>query len=134
MSRVVMKKTQREIITVGAGDIDQLTLGIYKRIKYSQQLFLRTKEHPVVDHLAEEVVHYLASTDVYEKHDSFESVYEEITETLLDKATVENVLYAVPGHPMVAEKAVQLLLERGPGRGINIKVSGGQSFIDSLFT
>jgi len=134
MRREVKMKNQIEIIGLGAGDIDQLPLGIYKRIKNSQQLFLRTEEHPVVDQLAEEEIHYLSFDDVYEKHDSFESVYEEITETLLDKATVENVLYAVPGHPMVAEKTVQLLLERGPGRGINIKVSGGQSFIDSLFT
>ena len=35
---------------------------------------------------------------------------------------------------MVAEKTVQLLLERGSVRGITVKIGGGQSFIDSLFT
>ena len=35
---------------------------------------------------------------------------------------------------MVAERTVQLLLERGAERGINIIIGGGQSFLDSLFT
>lgn len=122
------------ILGLGAGDLDQLPLGVYKQLKRTGHLFLRTKEHPVVERFAEEEIMYTSFDMVYEKHDNFPAVYEEITETLLKKAVDSEIVYAVPGHPLVAEKTVQLLLERGPSRGIAIKIGGGQSFIDSLFT
>ncbi|MCK9911807.1 nucleotide pyrophosphohydrolase, partial [Microbacteriaceae bacterium K1510] len=42
-------------------------------------------------------------------------------------------MYAVPGHPLVAERTVQLLLQQGPEQGVEIKIEGGQSFLDPLF-
>ena len=70
---------------------------------------------------------------VYEKHDQFEEVYQEIVQTLLQKAKDRQIIYAVPGHPLVAERTVQLLLEYGPKEGVEIFIGGGQSFIDALF-
>ncbi|WP_062107764.1 bifunctional methyltransferase/pyrophosphohydrolase YabN [Bacillus niameyensis] len=125
---------QITVLGLGAGDLDQLPLGVYKALKQATSLFLRTKEHPVVEMLSEEKVIFHSFDDVYERHDDFPSVYEEISEILLDKAEHEEITYAVPGHPMIAEKTVQLLLERGYSRGIEVKVIGGQSFLDSFFT
>ncbi|PKR82929.1 nucleoside triphosphate pyrophosphohydrolase [Heyndrickxia camelliae] len=121
------------VIGLGAGDIDQLPLGIYKLVKNAKVLFLRTKEHPVVSDLEAEGIHFVSFDNVYERNDQFEEVYEEITESLLTAAKNENIVYAVPGHPLVAEKTVQLLLERGEKQGIEILIGGGQSFIDPLF-
>src|SRR5690606_36051107 len=39
----------------------------------------------------------------------------------------------VPGHPMIAEKTVQLLLEQNMA-DVKVTIGGGQSFLDSLFT
>ncbi|MFD9628723.1 bifunctional methyltransferase/pyrophosphohydrolase YabN [Peribacillus muralis] len=121
------------IIGLGAGDLDQLPLGIYKKLKQPQRCFVRTVDHPVIEELKREGINFTAFDDIYEKHDQFEAVYEEIAATLLHEASNRSVLYAVPGHPMVAEKTVQLLLEKGPTLGISIKVEGGQSFLDPLF-
>ncbi|PJN86478.1 nucleoside triphosphate pyrophosphohydrolase [Bacillus sp. mrc49] len=121
------------IIGLGAGDLDQLPLGIYKKLTQVQQCFLRTIDHPVIEELKAEGIHFTAFDWIYEKHDQFEAVYEEIAETLLQAALNQSVLYAVPGHPMVAEKTVQLLLEKGPALGVDIKLEGGQSFLDPLF-
>jgi len=54
-------------------------------------------------------------------------------DTLLTKANEMNIIYAVPGHPLVAEKTVQLLLKEGRKKGYTIKIEGGQSFLDSTF-
>ncbi|MGV3466250.1 MAG: nucleoside triphosphate pyrophosphohydrolase, partial [Heyndrickxia sp.] len=124
---------QITIIGLGAGDMDQLPLGIYKLVKNAKVLFLRTKEHPVVKELETEGIHFTSFDEVYERNDQFEKVYEEITEQLLAAANNENIVYAVPGHPLVAEKTVQLLLERGETKGVEILIGGGQSFIDPLF-
>jgi tetrapyrrole methylase family protein/MazG family protein len=123
-----------EILGLGAGDLDQLPVGVYKKLLKANSLFLRTKEHPVVSELEKEGLRYTSFDSIYEKHDQFEEVYEEIVETLLQKAESETIVYAVPGHPLVAERAVQLLLAYGPTRDIEISIGGGQSFIDALFT
>jgi tetrapyrrole methylase family protein / MazG family protein len=122
-----------EIYGLGAGDLNQLPLGVYKKIVNAQHVYLRTKEHPVVKELEQENLRYSSFDSVYEKYDQFEEVYEEIVQTLLQKAKTEQVIYAVPGHPLVAERTVQLLLEYGPKEDIEILIGGGQSFVDALF-
>lgn len=123
-----------EIVGLGAGDLEQLPMGVYRKLMNKERsLFLRTKEHPVVADLEKEGLTYVSFDDIYEKHDQFEAVYEEITETLLKKAEHDTIIYAVPGHPLVAERAVQLLLEYGPKSGVTIRIGGGQSFIDAIF-
>ncbi|MCK1986391.1 MULTISPECIES: nucleoside triphosphate pyrophosphohydrolase [Peribacillus] len=121
------------IIGLGAGDLDQLPLGIYKKLLQTEQCFVRTIDHPVIGDLKREGINFTAFDGIYEKHDQFEAVYEEIAGTLVQEASNRSILYAVPGHPMVAEKTVQLLLEKGPALGIAIKLEGGQSFLDPLF-
>jgi tetrapyrrole methylase family protein / MazG family protein len=121
------------IVGLGAGDLEQLPLGVYRLLKESETIFLRTKEHPVVMDLAAEGVVFHSFDEIYEKHDRFEQVYEEITEVLVSRAEAGPLVYAVPGHPLVAEMTVQLLLELDRQGKIEVKVGGGQSFIDALF-
>ncbi|MDP4085452.1 MAG: nucleoside triphosphate pyrophosphohydrolase [Bacillota bacterium] len=122
-----------EILGLGAGDLEQIPYGVYKKLIHSSHVYLRTKEHPVVTDLEKEGLQYKSFDDIYEKHDQFEEVYQEICKFLLKEAENNEIIYAVPGHPLVAERTVQLLLEFGPKNGIEIIIGGGQSFIDSLF-
>jgi tetrapyrrole methylase family protein / MazG family protein len=121
-----------EILGLGSGDIEQLPLGVYKRLLHNENIFLRTKEHPVVAELEKEGLRYTSFDSIYEKHDQFEDVYQEITKTLLHIAETLSVTYVVPGHPLVAERTVQLLLELGPKLGVEVVIGGGQSFLDAL--
>jgi tetrapyrrole methylase family protein/MazG family protein len=123
-----------EILGLGAGDLEQLNVGIYKKLLHAGPIYLRTKEHPVVLDLEKEGLTYTSFDAIYEKHDQFEEVYEEIVQTLLEQAQDASIIYAVPGHPLVAERTVQLLLDYGPKNGIEIIIGGGQSFIDPLFS
>lgn len=121
-----------EVIGLGAGDLDQLSLGIYKKLKQAKTpILVRTKDHPVVKSLEEEGVTFESFDHYYESENQFENVYDRIVETLLKKATGKTVMYAVPGHPMLAEKTVQLLLNQ---QEVEIDIIGGQSFLDNLFT
>ncbi len=122
------------IIGLGAGDWNQLTLGVYQTLKSAKNLFLRTKEHPVVERFEQEGIQFTSFDAVYEENDQFEAVYNQITENLLTAALEEDVVYAVPGHPLVAERTVQLLLNEGSKRNIEVEIGGGQSFMDALFT
>jgi len=121
-----------DIIGLGAGDINQLPLGIYKKLTTHQSpVFVRTVDHPAVQALKEAGVVFQAFDDIYEAEEQFEAVYDRIVETLVEKAGEAPIIYAVPGHPMLAEKTVQLLQER---TDISVNIGGGQSYLDALFT
>lgn len=131
-----METTKQKITVVGlgAGDLDQLPYGIYRTLKQAAHLYLRTQEHPVVGQLREKGIAFASFDDTYERHESFEEVYADIADQLFAGAQQHGpIVYAVPGHPLVAERTVQLLLQQGASRGVEIEIGGGQSFIDPLF-
>lgn len=122
------------VIGLGAGSLDGLPLGIYRMVKQANHLYLRTEKHPVVAELAAEGVTYESFDAIYEAHDQFPEVYEEISECLLRLAEEKGaIIYAVPGHPLVAERTVQLLLDKAGQRGVDVEIKGGQSFLDPVF-
>lgn len=122
-----------EVIGLGAGDINQLPLGIYRKLtKQENVVYVRTKDHPVIETLEQEGVEFHAFDPIYEQYDTFEEVYTTIAQTLITQAQNNtSLVYAVPGHPMLAEKTVQLLLGNSD---VEVKISGGQSYLDPLFS
>lgn len=121
-----------EVIGLGAGDIDQLPLGIYKRLMNTNHpIMARTIDHPVVTSLAAEGIKFKSYDEIYQDEEQFTDVYEQIAADLLKLAQTQSIIYTVPGHPMLAEKTVQLLLNQ---EDIDVKVIGGQSYLDDLFT
>lgn len=121
------------IIGLGASDLDQLPLGIYKKLKTAKSLYVRTEQHPVLDELKAEGLTFTSFDDVYEDNEQFEGVYEEIVKQLLELAKEQSIIYAVPGHPLVAEQTVQLLIEAEKQGKVKIHIEGGQSFLDPIF-
>lgn len=121
------------VLGLGAGDLEQMPLGVYHKLLKSENVFLRTKEHPVVKELEEQGFTYSSFDHIYENNEQFSDVYQEITSQLLEKAKKMDIVYAVPGHPFVAESTVQLLLQQSKDHQIKVEVLGGQSFLDNLF-
>lgn len=117
------------IVGLGAGNLNQLPLGVYKLLLETDHVFLRTKEHPVIASLVMEGLEYTSFDEVYERHDSFTDVYDEIVEILSIANRKSDIVYAVPGHPLVAEKTVALLISSD----IEVEIKGGQSFLDDMF-
>ncbi|KGX83488.1 bifunctional methyltransferase/pyrophosphohydrolase YabN [Pontibacillus marinus] len=126
---------QITIIGLGAADIDQLPLGVYRILtKHEGTVYTRTVDHPVIETLQEEGLKFEAFDSTYESYDHFEDVYEAIVDRLLELATHEAVLYTVPGHPMLAERTIQLLLQKQAQGEVTLNIQGGQSYLDALFT
>ncbi len=120
-----------KIVGLGAGDLEQLPLGVYRLLERAEHIYLRTVEHPVVCALEAEGMQFISFDAIYEKHAQFEAVYDEIVATLVAEEKIHGeIVYAVPGHPMVAERTVCLLRESG----VAAEVVGGHSFLDAVFT
>ncbi|WP_226660109.1 nucleoside triphosphate pyrophosphohydrolase [Pseudalkalibacillus hwajinpoensis] len=126
--------TKITIIGTGAGDLTQLSLGSYRTLQSAERIFARTIDHPVLRELINDGLVVTGFDDIYEKNDSFEETYRTIVDRLFEEAQNGSLIYAVPGHPMMAEATVQLLLEEQAKHGVEVHVAGGQSFLDALFT
>ncbi|KAA9003600.1 nucleoside triphosphate pyrophosphohydrolase [Paenibacillus spiritus] len=125
------------IVGLGSGNPDRLTLGIVKRLQSASAVYVRTREHPVMAALEELGVESRSFDGLYESLPTFPEVYAAITDALIAAAKAgaegDRILYAVPGHPMVAESAVSQLLRRCPEEGIELEILGGESFLDEAF-
>ena len=73
-----------------------------------------------------------AHDDLYETADSFDDVYVEITNRLIDAARQHGeILYAVPGSPLILERTVRYLQERASDdEGIEVDILPAMSFLD----
>lgn len=123
------------IVGLGPGGKEHLTLSIYEKLKKHNNIYLRTEKHPVVPYLKDKGINFKTFDYVYENcgYDKFERVYEHIAESILEEAKMGDVLYAVPGHPFVAESAVQLILEGCEREGLKREIYPAMSFIDAVF-
>ncbi|HOB81628.1 MAG TPA: nucleoside triphosphate pyrophosphohydrolase [Peptococcaceae bacterium] len=124
------------VVGLGAGSFSQLTLETWELLNSAELIFLRTARHPMVEQLRAQGIPFQTFDHLYEEKASFEQVYAGIAETLLARCKaeppVEKIVYAVPGHPLVGEKSVEILLERAPRAGVRVNVYAGISFVDSI--
>lgn len=121
------------IVGLGPGNKDCLTLGTLEKIKSGKRVILRTTKHPVVEYLKELKIEFYSFDHLYEEMQSFELVYEKITDELLDVSSKEDVIYAVPGNPFVGEETVRLLIERVEAAGVSLEFIQAPSFLDAIF-
>lgn len=121
------------VVGLGPGSAGQLSVETMELLKNSGCVILRTAVHPSVSRLTEEKVSFIACDSFYEKGASFEDVYDSIVEFVLQKAESQDVVYAVPGSPLVAERTVVLLRERAAAKGAGLKILPSMSFLDLAY-
>ena len=110
------------ILGLGPGGAELLTLQAWNWLEGIPELYLRTSEHPAVSGLPSHITIH-SFDDVYKKKDSFELVYEEIIDRILELGKrPEGVTYAVPGHPFVAEATCPEIMKRARKIGIPVTV------------
>ncbi len=115
---------------LGPGDPSFLTRAVWDSLTTTPHLFLRTAHHPCVPYLpASTQIH--SFDNLYETCDSYEDVYQSIIEEIITRAAVDDVLYAVPGDPMVGESTGVGLVSAAADAGIPCKVLPGISFMEA---
>ena len=109
----------------GPGLVTAATLELIARIPYR---WARTSRHPAITVLGD----CATFDEVYERAEVIGDVYVGIVDRLADEAIRHGrVLYAVPGSPSVAERTVELLVERAADRGdVDVEVHPALSFVD----
>ena len=117
-----------EVLEVERPGADLLVPAARRAIERIPNRFVRTARHPAVDDLATEGMSFHSFDHVYEHAASIDDVYPAIVEALVEAASRDDdVLYAVPGNPAVAEHSVTLLRARDD---VTVDVIPGLSFAD----
>ena len=126
------------ILGLGPGSWDDLTLQARATLARAAQenipVYFRTLIHPTVEPLkaAFPDLHIESFDTFYEEAADWEKLYERITETLCEVAAHQPLIYAVPGHPLIGEYTVQLLLKQTRERALSTRVVAGLSFLEPV--
>jgi tetrapyrrole methylase family protein/MazG family protein len=115
------------VVGLGPGGVNHVTTETLAAIERIKHRHLRTSIHPSAHLVPDAVTH----DDLYETADTFDDVYIEITNRLTAAADEHGeVLYAVPGSPLVLERTVRYLRERASAGAIELDVLPAMSFLD----
>lgn len=122
-----------KIIGLGPGAESALTLGAIKALEEGKNIYFRTEKHPTVDYLRNKVQNFKTYDHYYESSENFDEVYKNIANDIINKYEAEGELvYAVPGHPLVAEKSVFNVIDLCDEKGIKYEILPAVSFIDAM--
>ena len=136
----VAQRQQRGIVVVGLGPgaWDDLTLAARDTLDSAPHILCRTLRHPTVDTLHERRPDLaLASFDaLYDSAVSFADLYPAMAQRLLTLADElpagEELVYAVPGHPLIGEESVRRLRQDAAARDVAVRIVAGLSFLEPV--
>jgi tetrapyrrole methylase family protein/MazG family protein len=117
------------VVGLGPGDPDLRTLAACRALADAQRIILRTAIHPGIADVAADV-RTVACDDLYENLSSFDDVYGAIVERVIEAGRTLVTVYAVPGHPRLGERTVEILVVRAQECGIPLRVLPGVSALD----
>jgi len=119
-----------KIVGLGPGDIGQLSIKAWKLFENSDEVYVRTKQHPMIADLPKNLK-VISFDYLYEQEKDYFRVYELIIEEVINMAKRPGgVIYAVPGDPFVAEITGPEIYKRCQEQGIPVEVIAGISFLE----
>ena len=122
------------LLGLGPGDPQQLTREAWNVLSAADEVYLRTRQHPTVSGIPSSVkIH--SFDELYENGDSFDDVYTAITKRVLELGRrAQGVIYAVPGHPFVAEATCPEIARLARAEGLALRIVEGLSFLEPTFS
>ena len=127
------------ILGLGPGRWDDLTLQARALLEQAasdnRTVFFRTLIHATVEPLRLEIPNLrITSFDsFYNEATSWDTLYQRIAQEICTLAEQQPpVLYAVPGHPLIGEASVQLILQQARDCGLSTCIVAGLSFLEPV--
>ncbi|HET6443404.1 MAG TPA: nucleoside triphosphate pyrophosphohydrolase [candidate division Zixibacteria bacterium] len=122
------------IVGLGPGDAGHLSREAWDILSSTELVFCRTTQHPSISELPDGLE--IRSFDyLYDSIDDFDELYRQIASVILKNATADlDVVYAVPGHPLVGESTVEAILTEARIQGVGVRIVPGISFIEPILT
>ncbi len=123
------------LLGLGPGSPDLLTVQARNILEAASEIYVRTERHPVVAMFKRCDDQSIRSIRSMKPPSDLKQVYDQIIETILGLARDgREIIYAVPGHPFVAETTCPEIYRRATSEGIPVRVVEGLSFIEPVCT
>lgn len=123
------------IVGLGPGSFKHITLETWELLSNAGTLILRTAKHPCIEKLTAQGIGFTSFDHLYEQANDFSSLYEEIAQSVIARARQgEEIVYAVPGSPLVAEKTVELIRTKAKTAEVSLTIIPAMSFLEVLYT
>ena len=120
------------ILGLGPGGARLLTAEAVEHLQAISSLTLRTRMHPTTAELPGHL-DVRSYDEMYVQSSDFAGVYRSIAEDLVSRAAGgEDLTYAVPGHPMVAEATTRAIRELAEQQGVAVRIIAGLSFLEPV--
>ncbi len=121
------------IVGLGPSTEELITQRTWQIMNNAKALYLRTKVHPAAMGLEKAGIKYETFDDFYESAPSFDAVYERICMVLCERAQKSDIVYAVPGSPLVAERTVVMLRQKQKAGEVQLQIEPAMSFLDLVY-
>jgi tetrapyrrole methylase family protein/MazG family protein len=116
---------------LGPGGPGRLTEATARLLAGPNPVLLRTTRHPGTEAVMAAANYGGSFEDVYQRSDSFDEVYQVIADRLVERAQADGeVVYAVPGSPLVLERSVRHLRGRSD---VEVRLEPAVSFLDEVW-
>jgi tetrapyrrole methylase family protein/MazG family protein len=134
-----MTESAITILGLGPGNINDLTLEAYGLLeaatRQNHAVYFRTIIHPTVDALKQRLpqLHIESFDHFYDESADWQSLYQQIADAVCAQAAQRPIIYAVPGHPLIGEASVQLVLKQARERQLSYTIVSGLSFLEPVY-
>src|SRR4051794_22360073 len=108
------------ILGLGPGNPEHRTPQTARVLAEGPRILLRTSIHPGLDDLSADP-RVTTCDDLYQAGESFDAVYAAIVDRVIGTARCGDLVYAVPGHPLVGERTVTAIIERAREHELQIE-------------
>src|SRR5215472_16633540 len=118
------------VVGLGPGRWEDLTIEARDILLAATTVICRTLRHPTVEALRSKRPDLILDSfdPFYEEASSFAELYPRMADRLLDAASQlsgESLVYAVPGHPLLAEESVRQLRLHAAERDVTVCIVAG---------
>jgi len=122
------------VVGLGPGGSDLVLPAARAAFERTPVRFARTARHPAVVDLVADGIDLESFDDAYDAAADFDELYSGIVDSLVAAAFEHGeVVYAVPGSPVVAERTVELLHDAARAGRVHLEVVPGLSFADAAW-
>src|SRR6266571_1315355 len=127
------------ILGLGPGRWEDLTLQaralLERAASDKKTVFFRTLIHPIIEQLKHEIpdLRITSFDSFYDEATDWDTLYQRIAQEICIQAEQHPpVFYAVPGHPLIGEASVQLILQQARERDLSTSIVAGLSFLEPV--
>ena len=113
------------ILGLGPGRWEDLTIQARAILEQAatdeETVFFRTFIHPIIEPLKHEIpdLHITSFDSFYDEATNWDTLYQRIAQEIFSQVEQHHtVVYAVPGHPLIGEASVRLILQQARERNI----------------